>query len=62
MHENAIRCDCGKLIAREKDGKIFVWCKQCRKEVEIPIQREPQKKSEPEPKGVSRYPFQRYME
>lgn len=39
MGENAIKCDCGKLIAVERDGRIFVWCKQCRKEVEIPVVR-----------------------
>ena len=33
-----IRCKCGKLIARKRDdGKIYVWCKECRKEVELEV-------------------------
>lgn len=39
-----IKCDCGKLLAKEHaDGKIYVWCKKCRKEIELKIK----KKSEP---------------
>lgn len=34
--ENDIRCACGKLLAKVRsDGKIMVWCKQCKKEVEL---------------------------
>lgn len=34
-----IRCKCGKLIARKRDdGKIYVWCKECRKEVELEVE------------------------
>lgn len=40
MTETPIKCSCGKLIAKERDGKIFVWCKSCRKEIEIPVVRE----------------------
>ena len=40
MTETPIKCSCGKLIARERDGKIFVWCKSCHKEVEIKIEKE----------------------
>lgn len=36
MTEKEIKCDCGKLLAKQHaDGKIYVWCKKCRKEVEI---------------------------
>lgn len=36
-----IKCDCGKLIARAKDGKVYVWCKHCKKEVPIKLEVEP---------------------
>lgn len=26
-----------KVIAKERDGKIYVWCKECKKEVELLI-------------------------
>ena len=32
---NPVKCDCGKLIARERDGVLYVWCKRCGKEVAI---------------------------
>lgn len=35
-----ICCDCGKLIAKERDGKIWLFCKKCKKEVELKIVRE----------------------
>ena len=32
-----LRCDCGKWIARlDDDGFIYVWCKNCKKEVRLP--------------------------
>ena len=37
MHDRPIKCDCGKLLAKERDGKIYIWCKQCKKEVELKI-------------------------
>jgi hypothetical protein len=39
-NEKPIRCDCGKLIAKERDGKIYLFCKMCKKEVELKIVRE----------------------
>ena len=31
-----IKCECGKLLAKlHDDGKIYVWCKGCKKEVEL---------------------------
>lgn len=39
VFEKEIRCNCGKLLARRtKCGKIMVWCKQCRKEVELEVE------------------------
>ena len=40
MTETPIKCSCGKMIAKERDGKIFVWCKSCHKEIEIKIEKE----------------------
>ena len=41
-----IRCKCGKLIAkRHADGKIYVWCKGCKKEVPLEIHPEEPKKT-----------------
>lgn len=32
-----LRCDCGKWVARlGDDGEIYVWCKNCKKEVKLP--------------------------
>lgn len=28
-------CDCGKLLAYKRDGKIYIWCKRCKKEIEV---------------------------
>ena len=30
-----INCTCGKLIAKIKNDKLYLYCKQCRKEVEV---------------------------
>lgn len=30
-----IKCTCGKLLAIEKDGKLFVYCKSCKRQIEI---------------------------
>ena len=36
-----IKCECGKLLAKlHEDGKIYVWCKSCHKEVELKIEKE----------------------
>lgn len=38
MTEKEIKCDCGKLLAKQHaDGKIYVWCKKCRKEIELEV-------------------------
>ena len=35
-----IKCPCctTKTVAKERDGKVFVWCKQCKQEVELIIE------------------------
>ena len=34
-----IKCKCGKLLAkRHEDGKIYIWCKECKKEVELEVE------------------------
>ena len=41
--EKDIRCACGKLLAKVRsDGKIMVWCKQCKKEVELEVEKLPE--------------------
>ena len=57
MTETPIKCSCGKLIARERDGKIFVWCKSCHKEVEIKIEKASQ--YEPELEKTTEQKFKR---
>ena len=37
MQETPVKCNCGKLVAKWRDGKLYVWCKSCRREYEIPI-------------------------
>lgn len=32
-----IKCDCGKLLARYTNEKLYLFCKRCKKEVEIDI-------------------------
>ena len=33
-----VRCDCGKLIAYERDGAIYVMCKRCKREVRVAVE------------------------
>ena len=30
-----INCGCGKLLAKVKDNKLYLYCKSCKKEIEI---------------------------
>ena len=30
-----ITCDCGKNVAFERDGKIYVRCYRCHREIEV---------------------------
>lgn len=36
-----VTCDCGKLIAIERNGKIYVKCRRCKREIEVSKAREP---------------------
>lgn len=42
MNEKEIRCKhckSHKLLAKQREnGKIYVWCKECRKEVELEVE------------------------
>ncbi len=40
MDETPIYCDCGKLLGKIRDGKIYVWCKGEKKEVELKIEKD----------------------
>lgn len=31
--DKKISCACGKMLARMENGTIFLWCKECRKEI-----------------------------
>lgn len=51
-----LRCDCGRWVARlSDDGHIYVWCRDCKKEVDLTIMqsdfKEPHKRDGP--KAVS---------
>lgn len=32
-----IKCECGKLLAKIRDGKLYLFCKKCKKEIPINI-------------------------
>jgi hypothetical protein len=32
---NPITCDCGKIVAFERNGKIYVQCYRCKREIEV---------------------------
>lgn len=39
MQEKQIKCSCGKMLAKiTPDGKIKLWCKKCKKEIEIEME------------------------
>lgn len=43
-----LRCSCGRWVARaDENGDIFVWCKDCKKEVKVT----PVRKKDPNNKG-----------
>lgn len=34
-----IKCECGKLLAKlHDDGKVYVWCKGCKKEIALEVE------------------------
>lgn len=48
MHDNVvklskdIKCECcGKIVAKERDNKIYLWCKHCKTEIPLKIEKEP---------------------
>lgn len=38
--EKPVKCECGKIIAKIRDGKVYIYCKSCKRQVAI-IQLEP---------------------
>ena len=39
--EEKLKCDCGKLFAIRKGERIYVMCKNCRKQIDITQYLEP---------------------
>jgi hypothetical protein len=39
-----VKCTCGKMVARLRNGKIYVYCKTCKREVPLTVDKsqEPQ--------------------
>ena len=33
-----IQCTCGKMVARIRNGKVYVFCKTCKREVPLDIE------------------------
>lgn len=33
-----VKCTCGKMIARLRNGKVYVYCKTCKREVQLEIE------------------------
>ena len=42
-----IRCECGKLIAFYRQGKVYIKCKGCKREIEIRVESQEPKSQEP---------------
>ena len=34
----AVKCTCGKMVARIRNGKVYVFCKTCKREVPLDIE------------------------
>lgn len=30
-----VRCECGKIVAYERNGKIYVYCKSCKRQIAV---------------------------
>jgi hypothetical protein len=30
-------CSCGKLLAKEENGVLYLWCKECRQQVPFAV-------------------------
>ena len=33
-----VQCACGKMVARIRNGKVYVYCKTCKREVPLEIE------------------------
>jgi hypothetical protein len=33
-----VKCTCGKMVARIRNGKVYVYCKTCKREVPLVIE------------------------
>ena len=33
-----LKCECGKLVGRYRDGRFYLYCKKCKKETEIKVE------------------------
>lgn len=50
-----IKCKCGKLLAkRHEDGKIYIWCKSCHKEVELEVEPHEPDKMQGKNRGIKK--------
>lgn len=39
LQETQIKCSCGKMLAKiTSDGRIKLWCKKCKQEIEFKIE------------------------
>ena len=30
-------CSCGKLLAKEENGVLYLWCKECRRQIPFAV-------------------------
>lgn len=33
-----VKCSCGKMVAKIRNGKVYVYCKTCKREVPLEIE------------------------
>lgn len=52
-----LKCDCGKLIARFDGERLYLWCKNCKREIPL----EPTKKANGTIEYVPRKPIKNYQ-
>ena len=50
--EKPIIAECGKLIAKVRDGRLYVYCKRCKREHEIIIDTATKEPRAVEPRAV----------
>lgn len=39
-----VKCTCGQMVARIRNGRIYVYCKKCKRE--MPVDTEPEPKQQ----------------